>query len=72
MQYVFIALLLDFSVQETIERYQRHVKESNTNKQTSELNMEVILPFSSIKPVILSFSFYENLQIVFYLLNCES
>ncbi|KAI5598547.1 hypothetical protein POPTR_002G151700v4 [Populus trichocarpa] len=28
------------SVQETIERYQRHVKESNTNKQTSELNME--------------------------------
>jgi hypothetical protein len=44
MQYVFIALLLDFSVQETIERYQRHVNESNTNKQASEQNMEVILP----------------------------
>ncbi|KAG6784715.1 hypothetical protein POTOM_010415 [Populus tomentosa] len=28
------------SVQETIERYQRHVKESNTNKQTSEQNVE--------------------------------
>ncbi|KAJ6955257.1 MADS-box protein SOC1-like [Populus alba x Populus x berolinensis] len=27
-------------VQETIERYQRHVKESNTNKQTSEQNVE--------------------------------
>ncbi|KAJ7007564.1 MADS-box protein SOC1-like [Populus alba x Populus x berolinensis] len=40
MQYVFIALLLDISVQETIERYQRHVKESNTNKQTSEQNVE--------------------------------
>ncbi|KAG6786714.1 hypothetical protein POTOM_008323 [Populus tomentosa] len=34
------ALLLDISVQETIERYQRHVKESNTNKHTSEQNVE--------------------------------
>ncbi|KAJ6404636.1 hypothetical protein OIU84_012740 [Salix udensis] len=40
MQSVFFLLLLDFSVQETIERYQMHVKESNTNKQANGQNME--------------------------------
>ncbi|KAJ6390907.1 hypothetical protein OIU77_025002 [Salix suchowensis] len=40
MQSVFFVLLLDFSVQETIERYQMHVKESNTNKQANGQNME--------------------------------
>ncbi|KAB5569126.1 hypothetical protein DKX38_002919 [Salix brachista] len=52
MQSVFFVLLLDFSVQETIERYQMHVKESSTNKQANGQNMEVVLPFSSMKSVI--------------------
>jgi hypothetical protein len=49
---ITVILGLILSMQETIERYRRHTKDTQTNSKSDEQNMQVVPPFSLIVLII--------------------